>query len=141
MSARLEIFTLGGVRIQRAGEPIISLTTKKTEALLIYLAATRRPQPREVLAELLWDERSQSQSMANLRGVLTNLRQELGEYLVITRDTAGLNPESDVWLDAAELQDHLDVAKKQDPLNVATAKSLATTLELYKGEFLQGFSV
>ena len=90
MDARLEIFTLGGVRILYDGEPVSGLGTRKAEALLIYLASTRRPQPREVLADLLWDERTQSQAMGNLRGVLTNLRQALGESLTITREVAGM---------------------------------------------------
>jgi predicted ATPase/DNA-binding SARP family transcriptional activator len=141
MSARLMIFTLGGVRIQRADESITGLTTKKAEALLIYLAANHRPQPREVLAELLWDERTQSQAMANLRGVLTNLRQVLGEYLAITRDTAGINPEAEVWLDAMELENNLVDLHKPGWLSAASAEQVAKALELLKGEFLQGFSV
>jgi predicted ATPase/DNA-binding SARP family transcriptional activator len=141
MSARLMIFTLGGVRIQRADESITGLTTKKAEALLIYLAATRRPQPREVLAELLWDERTQSQAMANLRGVLTNLRQVLGDYLVITRNTSSINPNADIWLDSVELEDSLAETHIQGPLDAALAHQLAKSLELYQGEFLQGFSV
>ncbi len=141
MSARLEILTLGGVRIQRGDEPVTGLSTKKAEALLIYLAASQRAQPREVLAEQLWDERSQSQAMGNLRGVLTNLRQELGNYLIITRDTVGINPEAEVWLDAAKLENCLADVRKQGQLSSTTAKSLVTTLELYQGEFLQGFSV
>ncbi len=137
----LEIFTLGGVRIQRLGEPMTGLTTKKAEAMLIYLAATRRAQPREVLAELLWDERSQSQAMANLRGVLTTLRQELGEFLIITRDTAGILPKAEVWLDASALEDSLAKIQKQSPLHPDSAAQLAKSLEMYQGEFLEGFSV
>jgi hypothetical protein len=36
MASRLEIYTLGGVRILRDGQPLSGLTTRKTEALLIY---------------------------------------------------------------------------------------------------------
>jgi DNA-binding SARP family transcriptional activator len=117
MEARLEIFTLGGVQVLRTGEPVTGLSTRKAEALLIYLATTRRPQPREVLADLLWDERTQSQAMGNLRGVLTNLRQVLGDTLTITRDTAGINPAATVWLDALELEESLTAIRKQGELN------------------------
>jgi WD40 repeat protein/DNA-binding SARP family transcriptional activator len=141
MEASLQIYTLGGVQVLRAGEPVSGLSTHKAEALLIYLASTRRPQPREVLAEFLWDERTQSQAMGNLRGVLTNLRQVLGDSLVITRDQAGINPEAEVWLDAFELENSLSAIRKQGRLNADTARQAESTLELYKGEFLQGFSV
>jgi WD40 repeat protein/DNA-binding SARP family transcriptional activator len=141
MDASLEIYTLGGVRILHAGEPVSGLSTRKAEALLIYLASTRRQQPREVLADLFWDERTQSQAMGNLRGVLTNLRQVLGDTLLITRDQAGINPEVDVWLDTTELEDRLAAVRKQGRLNQDTARQAATALELYQGEFLQGFTV
>jgi predicted ATPase/DNA-binding SARP family transcriptional activator len=141
MEARLEIYTLGGVQILHAGEPVTGLHTHKAEALLVYLASTRRPQPREVLADLLWDERTQSQAMGNLRGVLTNLRQVLGDTLLITRDTAGINPAVQVWLDALELEESLTAIHRQGKLNSDTASQAANALDLYQGEFLQGFTV
>jgi DNA-binding SARP family transcriptional activator len=66
MDGRLEIYTLGGVRILRGGEAIAGLNQRKAEVLLVYLARTRRAQPREVLADLLWDELTQSQALAYL---------------------------------------------------------------------------
>jgi DNA-binding SARP family transcriptional activator len=141
MENGLEIFTLGGVRILRAGEAVDGLTTRKAEALLIYLASTRRPHPREVLAELLWDERSQSQSMGNLRVVLTNLRQQLGEYLTITRDSVGIDPSAAVWMDAVELEGCLEGVRKLGGVNASAALQASKALELYRGDFLAGFSV
>jgi hypothetical protein len=52
MDGRLEIYTLGGVRILRGGEAIAGLSQRKAEALLVYLAITPRFQPGEVLADL-----------------------------------------------------------------------------------------
>jgi DNA-binding SARP family transcriptional activator len=73
MSTPITIHSLGGLTIQREGQPITGLASRKAEALLVYLAANPRPHPREILAEMLWDERSQSQAMANLRVVLSSL--------------------------------------------------------------------
>jgi DNA-binding SARP family transcriptional activator len=67
MDGRLEIFTLGGVRILRGGEPVEGLSNRKAEAILIYLASTRQAQSREVLADWLWDERTQSQALVRER--------------------------------------------------------------------------
>ena len=141
MDAKLEIFTLGGVQVLLGGEPVAGLGTRKAEALLIYLASTRRPQPREVLADLLWDERTQSQAMGNLRGVLTNLRQALGDSLTITREVAGINPDAVIWLDSLELENNLSAIRKQGKLKPDTARQASSILELYKGEFLEGFTV
>ncbi len=141
MDARLEIFTLGGVRILRDGQPVGGFASRKAESLLIYLASTRQPQPREVLADLLWDERSQSQALANLRVVLTSLRQALGESVIITRDQVGLNPKIPVWLDAAEIETCLEGLRAKGGLKPETVPQIVQALELYRGYFLAGFTV
>jgi len=141
MDDRLAIYTLGGVRILRGGEAVDGLSHRKAEALLIYLASTRRSQPREVLADLLWDERTQSQSMANLRVVLTALRQKLGEYLTINREAVAIKQDVDVWLDAAQMEDGLNELHQQGKLNASTVSQAAEALALYRGDFLAGFSV
>src|SRR5579871_6872762 len=57
-ACRIEMF--GGMRLQRSGQALPRLTTRKTEVLLAYLAFyPRRAHSREVLAEMLWpDEES-----------------------------------------------------------------------------------
>ena len=45
---QLEITTLGGLSIRLDGQPLAKLHSRKAEALLVYLAVTARPQPREV---------------------------------------------------------------------------------------------
>ncbi len=137
----LEIFTLGGVRIQQDGEPVKGLTNRKAEALLIYLASIKRSQPREVLADLLWDERTQSQSMANLRVVLTALRQKLGEYLTIDREAVAIKQDTDVWLDAAQMEYGLRELHQKGSLNASIVDEAAQALKLYQGNFLEGFSI
>ncbi len=141
MDAVLAITTLGGVRILRGGQPVLGLATRKTEALLLYLACTRRPQPREVLADLFWAEHSQDLAMGNLRKALSNLHQVLGECLNISRTAVELNPDASIWLDAAELEDGLKAIHHDGRLNIAAADQASRLLELYCGEFLEGFSV
>jgi len=90
MTERLEIHTLGGLRILLNDQPITDFDQKKIPALLVYLACTCRTVPRELLAEMLWEDRTQSQSLANLRTALTGLRQAVGPFVSITRTTAAL---------------------------------------------------
>jgi len=135
MNDVLEIRTLGGLAIKRNGQPVSGFASRKVEALLVYLACTRRAFPREVLAELLWEERSQAQALANLRVALTSLRQSVGPFITISRQMVGINPDSACWLDVTEFQAHLAAAGK------TTAAHLEKALNLYQGDFLAGFYI
>jgi hypothetical protein len=46
---------LGEFKVERAGEPCQLPPSRKTRALLAYLAVTGKPQRRERLCELFWD--------------------------------------------------------------------------------------
>lgn len=127
MPRTLRINTLGSLSISLDGEPVTGLASRKVEAILVYLACTGRVHPREVLGEFFWEERTQERAMGNLRVALASLRKELGEYVEITRDTAAINPEADIWLDVHELESKLD------------GGLVANAVELYQGPFLEGF--
>jgi DNA-binding SARP family transcriptional activator len=137
---RLRIHTLGGLSIERGGEAVDDFASRKAQALLVYLACTEREHPREVLAELLWDDRSQRQALANLRVVLSSLRKEVGPFVAITRTTAAMDDQADVWLDAAELEKAAeDLQDEEAPLSSEDVETLKETLDLYEGDFLAGF--
>ena len=121
----LRISTLGGLAITRDDQRVMQLATRKVEMLLVYLACTGRSHPREVLAELFWEERPQDRALGNLRVALSSLRKHLDEYTVITRQTAALNPDADIWVDALALE---ELAVRQPE----------KAIELYQGEFLAG---
>lgn len=139
----LEIFVFGGLTIKASGVAVGGLASRKAEALLAYLACTGRTQAREVLAELLWDDRSQAQALANLRVILNSLRQALGPYLIINRLDVGLNEDSPYWLDAAELEKALAAlqpsANRKAALTAPELANIAKALALYQGDFLDGF--
>jgi DNA-binding SARP family transcriptional activator/tetratricopeptide (TPR) repeat protein len=130
----LRLTTFGNLAIELDGRPLSGLASRKAEALLVYLACDPRTHPREVLADLLWDDRSQKQALANLRVVLSSLRKELGDYVDITRDTAGVRPEVAIWLDVAQLE-----ATLQQRLSAASVPEYEAAVALYRGEFLAGF--
>lgn len=143
MSEQLTITTLGGLQISQGGIPLADLALRKAEALFIYLACSRRPQPREVLADLFWDDRSPAQSLGSLRMALSNLRTRLTPYLIITRATVAFNYDSPHRLDVVELEQHIEAAhsyrsggNEQSPEAV---QELEQAVALYRGPFLQGF--
>ncbi len=143
--SKLEIHTFGGLRIQFDNKGAIDLGSRKAEALLIYLIGTGRIQPREVLADLLWNDFSQNKAMNNLRVILSVLRKHVGKYVIINRDSAGFNPERKPWMDAVELSRVLGDLRgaRSEALNLShgEAERLADAVDLYQGEFLEGFSV
>ena len=140
MSERLEIRTLGGLNIRRDGRPLTGLASRKVEALLAYLACAGRPRPRELLAELLWEERTQERAMGNLRVALSSLRKRVGPYVAISREEVGINPEADVWLDIQVLERALSVARgSAGSLSESLVARMAEALNLHQGDFLAGF--
>ncbi len=142
MTPTLRISLLGDVAIQVGDEVVAGLPSRAAEALLIYLVCTPRPVAREKLAELLWAERSQAQALTNLRTILTPLRRELGDYLVVTRQTLAFDHARDYWLDMAEFERGfaaLDPARRPTQLDAGHAQQLQAVLDLYQGDFLEGF--
>jgi predicted ATPase/DNA-binding SARP family transcriptional activator len=139
MNDSLELSTLGTLHIRRNGRPVEDFPTRKVEALLVYLACTGRSHPREQLAELLWDDRSQSQSLTNLRATLSRLNDQLAPFLLISRKAVAIHPEANVWVDAVELSTILLLHKP--PLSTRAVHNLERALPLYKGDFLDGFSL
>src|SRR5437667_915925 len=51
----LELRVLGELEVIRDGAPVALPPSRKTRALLAYLALTRRPHRRERLCEIFWD--------------------------------------------------------------------------------------
>jgi predicted ATPase/DNA-binding SARP family transcriptional activator/DNA-binding CsgD family transcriptional regulator len=139
MSDSLEIFTLGKLQIRRSGLPLADFPTRKVEALLVYLACTGRSYPREQLAELLWDDRTQEQSLTNLRATLSRLNGEVAPFLKVTRKAISIQPQTKVWVDSVELSTTLQSTKR--PLTSSAAGRLEQALTLYKGDFLEGFYI
>ena len=86
---------------------------------------------------MLWDDRTQSQSLTNLRATLSRLNEQVAPFLLINRKEVSINPQAEVWVDAVELNTALESNKR--PLSISAANRLEQALTLYKGDFLAGF--
>jgi len=144
MKARLEIYLLGPFHVSLDGETLTWFESDKVRALLAYLAVeSDRPHRREALAGLLWPDSPESSARTNLRSALANLRDVIGDrsaeppFLDITRQTIRLNPEENSWLDVGEFL-HLSKSGGSSSLD---PNQLVKAVDLYRGEFLQGFYV
>ena len=145
MSKHLTIRLFGVISIELGGIPVTGLGTRKADALLVYLVSQKRPFPREVLADLLWDDRPQDQALANLRSLLSGLNKQLKPFLAITRHTIGFNHESDYWLDTAEFIELLKIEdqrlKRAGDSSIFDLQSLEKAANLYRGDFLEDFNL
>lgn len=141
----LKITTLGGLSIQRGESPVTGFVSRKVDALLVYLAYERREHPRELLAELLWDDRTQDRALSNLRTVISSLQGQLAPYLTVSRYSVALSPDAECWLDAAALSTALSAAElhwvRGATLPADTAAALDRALASYQGDFLSGFHI
>jgi WD40 repeat protein/DNA-binding SARP family transcriptional activator len=134
----LSLALLGPFQASLDGQPATGFESNKVRALLAYLAVEAdRPHARETLAGLLWPDYPDRSALKNLRSALANLRQAIGDhradppFLLITRDTVQFNRDSDHVLDVAALRD----------LPRQPVERLGQTLSVYRGAFLEGFSL
>ncbi len=131
---RLRINLLGGWEARAADGSLLRLTSRKSQALLAYLAmpAGRRHQ-REALAALLWGEVAYGRARASLRQALLTIRRALGsdaDLLQLDLDEVALDGDA-VEVDAAELERSL----------TRGSPTSADAILLYRGPLLAGLSV
>ena len=129
----LSIQLLGTPNIANDGQPV-SVSRRKSRALLFYLAAHQAPVTRERVLALLWPDHDRPAAQQILRTSLHGLRKELGAALLASDDTLALSRDAEV--DARIFEARL-ASPGADP------EMLASALQLYRGDFLacDGFDV
>jgi ABC-type oligopeptide transport system substrate-binding subunit/DNA-binding SARP family transcriptional activator len=135
MSGELQLALLGNVEVRRAGVPV-TFSSSKAMALLCYLAVTGRPHARPALAGLLWGELPEANARNNLRKALTHLRKWIAPHLSITRQSVAFNPALPYRLDVQHFEAGVRGASPE-----ADIERLQAAVELYQGDFLEGFYV
>ncbi|MCB9933535.1 MAG: AAA family ATPase [Planctomycetes bacterium] len=133
MDAGLEIGLLGEVRVLRDGEAVELPQSKKTRALLAYLAVTAKPQRRDRLCDLLWDVADDPRGA--LRWCLSKLRPLVNddiERLKATREEVVFEAQG------ALVDLHLLCAAEPGKLS---DDELERLLAQVRGEFLEGLEL
>ncbi|GAB4443659.1 MAG: hypothetical protein Kow0031_25950 [Anaerolineae bacterium] len=107
---------------------------RKSRALLAYLAAADRPQSRQHLADLFCQEAAAPSRVLSL--LLSRIRSQLGANVLRIEDgTISLNLQT-TWVDYIAFQRQL-----AGELSHLTAANLESAVALYRGEFLEAFSL
>lgn len=156
--AHLEIRLFGTFEVARDDAPATGFATDKARALLVYLAvASDRVHRRDALASLLWPDDPQPRARHSLRQALSCVRRAIMDdadayadtdgsgFLLITRETVRFNPASDAWVDVAAFAAHQAAIQRHRHRAIGACRAclqrLEAMLDLYRGDFLRGFSV
>ena len=141
----LHLYTFGGLRIERNGQPL-QLPTHKARDLLAYLITFRdRPHPRPVLAGVLWPDLLEEKARRRLSDTLWRVRRVLGDYVMADEECIWFNADLPCWLDVDDF-----VVKSQTPMPKSrkgepeagvwdlVIGDLRDAVALYRGPFLDG---
>ena len=131
--ARLELKLFGGFEAHLQGGPALVLPTRKTQALLAYLALPPgQSHPREKLATLLWGDMQNAQARGNLRNALSRIKQALPRAARASLLFDGAS----VSLDASAAD--VDVVRFERLVADGSADALGQVAALYRGDLLAG---
>lgn len=130
--ARIYLTLLGGFQV-RSDAGLLTVSTKKAQALLAYLALPAgQAHPRDKLAALLWGDTAEEQARASLRQALFALRKALPATALLTEaETVALNPAVVA----------VDVGAFERRVAEGTPEALAEAATLYHGDLLAGLAL
>lgn len=133
--ARLNLTLFGGFQGRLGAAAPLTLPTRKTQALLAFLALPPgRSHPRAKLASLLWGGMREPQARSGLRQSLFTLRKAVDvepPALLIDGQTVTLNPTSV----------EVDVVEFERQVADGTLAALERAAALYRGELLEGLTL
>jgi TolB-like protein/DNA-binding SARP family transcriptional activator/Tfp pilus assembly protein PilF len=131
----LHLHLLGGIELLRDGQPVLLPPSRKTRALLAYLATTGRRQRRERLCTMFWDVPDDPRGA--LRWSLSRLRAAVGddarERIVADREA--------VELDAGDMDIDVLAVRRGLADTALDVDGLARLVARFRGEFLEGLEL
>ena len=146
---KLNLSFFGAFHVTLDGRPA-RFATARARALLAYLAVEAgRPHRRETLAALLWPDHPEELARQNLSQDLARLRRAIedaggGPYLQVTA-TAVQFTAANAEVDVTQFQSLLAACADHRHINLdrctACIGRLRRAVDLYQGDFLQGFSL
>jgi predicted ATPase/DNA-binding SARP family transcriptional activator len=132
VAARVKLTLLGGFQAQLDAGAALVLPTRKTQALLAYLALPLgQAHPREKLAALLWGDMQDAQARGNLRHALSRIRKILPRTAVVDGPSVALDP---------SVVD-VDVARFERLIADGSPAALEEVVGLYRGDLLTDLSL
>jgi predicted ATPase/DNA-binding SARP family transcriptional activator len=143
--SQISLQLLGSPHIECDGEPL-KVETRKTSALLFYLAVTGETHTRDTLSAMFWPESDQSHARGALRRILASLRKTpFREWLEADRESLALRRGDGLSLDVVRFQNCIAACTTHGHTVTEVCSACLTPLieavNLYRGDFLTGFSL
>ncbi len=136
--AILKIQCLGDLQMRSASGAMVSLSAKKSQALMTYLAIKPGQRvSRDKVALLLWSSTAPEQARQSLRQTLSTLRKELQS---LSPDAKILIEENDL-LGVDETLVESDSAAFEALVASGSESAIVEATRLYHGDFLDGFYI
>ncbi len=144
MVARLHVYLLGGFQLQSKGAALPPIASRTGRSLLAYLLTHReRAHTRDLLVGKLWPDTEETKARRRLSQSLWHIQSVLApiagaEPFILTEPaTIRFNTRSDAWIDVAEYEEQIALAKSSPPS--AELDALRRAVELYRGDFMAGY--
>ena len=137
---KLNVLTLGQEVVERDGVRVSTSDWRANAAreLFFYLLFCG-PVSREEINLEFWPDSSASRSRSRFHTTLYRARQALGEHIILYQDDLyQLNPETEIWCDAQEMENLTTQARLLSPRDARTEDLWRKAVSLYKGDFLVG---
>jgi DNA-binding SARP family transcriptional activator len=116
------------------------LPTQKARDLLAYLITFRhRPHPRSVLVGILWPQLPEAKARRRLSDILWRIRRVVGESVAADDERIWLIVDRALWLDVDDFVAHTEIVQTQEPITSEEIHQLRQAVDLYRGDFLDGF--
>ncbi len=128
----------GAARVETDGVPV-AMHSRRSMALLAYVALNRVEHSRTTLAGMFWEDAAPEVARANLRSVLSTLQSRLPGVLEVSRSTVAFRPTNHA---GADVDVHQFLAAASEAENAATPDRICAcrrALDVYRGELLAGF--
>jgi DNA-binding SARP family transcriptional activator len=135
--AVLNLELLGDFRLRTESGSLITISAKKSQAMLAYLGV--KPSQlvsRDKMANLLWSSTAPEQARQSLRQTLSTLRKELAQ---VSSQKILVEEGDFLALDASLV--YVDVVEFEQLVAAGTPESLDPATRLYTGDFLDGFLI
>jgi DNA-binding SARP family transcriptional activator len=135
--AVLHLELLGDFRLRSESGSLITISARKSQAMLAYLAV--KPSQlvsRDKMASLLWSSTAPEQARQSLRQTLSTMRRELA---AVSSQKILVEEGDFLSLDASLV--YCDVAEFESLVATGTPEALDPATRLYAGDFLDGFQI
>ncbi len=133
----LHLELLGDFRLRSESGALITISAKKSQAMLAYLGV--KPSQlvsRDKMANLLWSSTAPEQARQSLRQTLSTLRKELAQV-----SSQKILVEEGDFLSLDDSLVYVDVVEFETLVSKGTAEALDPATRLYAGDFLDGFEL